>query len=399
MADAIAPKGGNTSLKGTLIPSYSVVAYGLTTDVDYGYSPNYSETYGSTNWRNAVENGGTANGSNNNTVYYSIYSDRTSQGYGGTNLAVGWGITTNTGVDEAILSTVNRLPAMSGISPHATFGDAMLWLVNNGYFISNKPYYPRVEFNSGDLKYAFDPTFMASLPWTTDRVYELMGNCPTNPYGSFEGDCTSAVNITNGNTPYISTAPSPSNEGYFVMSDEVISGIDAKYSITFSFWFRLENLNNQYLLYVNDNDLIASQWLACYTSSGNLIIIADPRSGGTNLDTLNLGPLSAGVFYLLTVSLDLVNNRLYAWLGNTSMFNAAQSSSPFNYGGSGASVTSGDGSVALGARVSGTYPSTYFERGANALFGSIYIYTDPSTYSFTPQMAEKIWGETVGSYT
>jgi hypothetical protein len=398
MADAIAPKGANPSLKGTLIPNYSTVAYGLTTDVDYGFFPNYSEAYGSTEWRNAIEIGGTANGSENNTVYYTIYSDRATQGYGGTNLAVAWGITTNTGVDSSILETVNRLPGMDGVTPHSTFSNAMGWLLSNGYFVANKNY-PKIEFSETSLKYAFDPTFMASYPWTSNQLYELTGNAG-NDNGILTGDCVSTVDTGNGNTPYIRVDATPSNEGFLLLPQSMLDGMSSVYGITLSFWFKVDSVtatNDQCLLSVYDTTY--NNWIRIFIdTSGKLKFEGDLRGTGTPSTQVSLADgFSPTVYYLATVSIDLTNDNLRSWLSSTSNFGISTYNNSYSYGGTTGdpSYNTSSGAVSLGARVNGSYPgSVYSGQGTDGNFGSLYVHVDSSAYSFNLDMATKIWNET-----
>ena len=401
MADAIAPKGGNPSLKGTLIPNYSVVAYGLTTDVEYGFSPNYSEAYGSTDWRNAIEIGGTANGSGNNNVYYAIYSDSTTQGYEDPNLAVAWGIATNTSVDTAIKDTVNRLPAMSGVTPHSTFSDAMIWLISNGYFVANKNY-PKVEFSATDLKYAFDPTFMASYPWTSNQLYELTGNSQDN--GILTGDCSSSVNVTNGSTPYLRVLRTTANEGFLLLPQTMLDGMNGVYGITISFWFKVDSVgeSEQCIFQVNDEN-INGNWIRIFIeTNGKLRFEGDLRgTSSTSTSVTIANSVPAGQYNLLTVSIDLTYDTLRTWLSSTSSFGFETYSNSYNYLGTPGdpSSNSSNGAVSMGARISGAYPSsTYGGQGIDGNLGSLYIHVDPTAYSFTSDMAVKIWDETKAYY-
>ena len=131
--NSVAPRN-TAQLAGALIPSYSSVALGLgypgSVATDF---PNFSNLYGSTTWRNGIDIGATANGSNNANIFYAIYSTEVSQGLSPVpNVSVGWGITGSTQTD--ILNTINRLPGMSPIAKHTTYYDAINWLIGQ-----NKP--------------------------------------------------------------------------------------------------------------------------------------------------------------------------------------------------------------------------------------------------------------------
>ena len=392
MANAIAPKPGSP-LNGILAPNYSTVSYGLNSDVEYGYYPNFSEGYGSTDWRNGIEVGGTANGSEDNVVYYAIYSDRTTQGLAGTNLAVAWGITQNTGVDTAILDTVNRLPAMSGQTPHALFSDAMNWLVSGGYFVCNRSTYPMIGFADPELKFAYDPTFMASYPWNGTNLYELTGNSP-NP-AALVGSCTSVVNTGDGTTPYLQLQPSSPNEGYVKITDDVANSLSGLNTVVFSFWAKINSTSSDQTLIYMPNSGPSNPWFSvkCDNGTGNITVSADPRASGTPY-TKNLSPISPGSFYLFTFGLDLVNNELYSVISDTSSFGSIfNQTNGAGWGGSGSSNAPSGVHTGFGATVDGA--GNYIAGGLDGELGSLHIHqSSSSSYTFTSTMAQKIWTET-----
>ena len=392
MANAIAPKV-TAPLKGTLAPNYSTVSYGLNSDVVYGYYPNFSEGYGSTDWRNGIEVGGTANGSEDNTVYYAIYSDRTTQGLAGTNLAVGWGITQNTGIDTAILDTVNRLPAMSGQTPHASFSDAMDWLVTGGYFVCNRSTYPMIGFDDPELKFAYDPTFMASYPWTGGNLYELTGNS-SNP-AVLTGSCTSIVDTSSGATPYLQLQPNLGNEGYVKISDDVANSLSGLNTIVFSFWAKANNFTSDQALFYIPNNGPANAWFSvrCSNTTGQITLVADPRAVGLPY-TKSLNPINSGTFYLFTFALDLVNDELYVAISDTSSFGSVfNGNNTAGWGGSGSSNSPSGQLSGFGAIVDGG--GSYISEGLDGYLGSLHIHqSSSSSYNFSSTMAQKIWEET-----
>lgn len=404
MADAVAPKGSNTSLNGTLIPSYSSVAYGLSNDgLDSGGYPDFSADYGSTKWRNAISIGGTANGTEGNTVYYAIYSDLTSQGYGGTNYSVAWSVNTNTGVDSEILSLVNKLPEMNATPAHSTFGDAMSWLYSEGYFVANKNY-PSIGFVDNQMAFAFDPTFMASYPWTGINLYDLVGNASQS--GAFVNDIHADVDTSTGATPYLTVSQSPTPESFIKLDDAVTTYLgDSRDYITFSLWFKIINpAVPGFLLHIQDSQSYDTVWFALkYDNSGpgSLSVQADPRGDGSSTATVQITstPIDIDTFYCATVQLDLVNNEIKAWVtASNDSFNPTPTyNAAYSYPGGGSSVSPAPQASAFGAKIQKSFASAqYVSDGINATFGSLHIYTGSS--AFTPAMAQSIFNQTETIY-
>ena len=405
MADAVAPKGLNTSLNGTLIPSYSSVAYGLSNDgLDSGGYPDFSADYGSTKWRNAIEIGGTANGTEGNTVYYAIYSDLTSQGYGGTNYSVAWSVNTNTGVDSAILSLVNKLPEMNATPAHSNFENAMSWLYSEGYFVANKNY-PSIGFVDNQMAFAFDPTFMASYPWSGTNLYDLVGN--SAQAGAFVNDIHADVDTSTGATPYLTVSQSPTPESFIALDNAVVAYLGGGHDyITFSLWFKIISPDVPgFLLHIQDGQSADTVWFALKydnAGGGSLSVQADPRGDGTPTSTVQIalpGSISLDTFYCATVQLDLVNNELKAWItASTDSFSATPTyNAAYSYPGGGSSASPSPQASALGAKIrKGFSAPDYVSDGINATFGSLHIYTGSS--AFTAAMAQSIFDQTETIY-
>ena len=404
MADAVAPKGLNTSLNGTLIPSYSSVAYGLSNDgLDSGGYPDFSAGYGSTKWSNAIEIGGTANGTGGSTVYYAIYSDLVSQGYAGSTGAVAWSVNTNSGVNSAILSLVNKLPEMNATPAHPTFGAAMSWLYSEGYLVANRNY-PRIGFVDNQMAFAFDPTFMASYPWTGINLYDLVGNASQS--GAFVNGVAANVDTSTGATPYLTVSQTPTPQSFIKLDDAVAVYLaDSRDYITFSLWFKVPTPNIPgFLLHVQDSNSYDKVWFALKydnTGGGSLSVQADPRGDGgvTSSVQITSTPIAVDTFYCATIQLDLVSNELKAWVtASTDPFSLTPTyNAAYSYPGIGSSAASSPQASALGAKINkGFATAEYVSDGIDATFGSLHIYTGSSP--FTADMAQAIFNETVGIY-
>jgi hypothetical protein len=230
--NSVAPRN-TAQLAGALIPSYSSVALGLgypgSVATDF---PNFSNLYGSTTWRNGIDIGATANGSNNADIVYAIYSDEVSQGLSPIpNVSVGWGITGSTQTD--ILNTINRLPGMSPIAKHTTYLDAINWLIaQNKYFPVNRDY-PEISYNTATpLVAVYDPSFMASYPFIGPLIYDLSG------YSGANGSLQSSTywDSANGNAMIFSA----SHQDYIQFgSIPTLQGAEA---MTISVWFKLTTM-------------------------------------------------------------------------------------------------------------------------------------------------------------
>jgi len=259
--NSVAPKNA-LQLAGALIPSYSSVALGL------GYPgsvasdfPNFSGGYGSTEWRNGIDIGATANGSNDANVVYAIYSDEVSQGYSpDPNVAVGWGITGSTETD--ILNTINRLPGMSPVTKHTTYDQAIGWLISETKYLPVNRDYPQISYSTDTpLVAAYDPSFMASYPFTGISMYDLTGYSVSGTLaGSAYWDSTNKnAMVFNGSTSdhiefgsiaTLGNPTSPTNSG-----------------MTISIWFNVTSYPTP--------GTIATLFQLSSTSSGN----AAPASG------------------------------------------------------------------------------------------------------------------------
>ena len=306
---SIAPKGTNSQLAGTFIPGYSSVSLGLAYPGSVASnSPNFSNSYGSTEWRNGIDIGATANGSSNQNVFYAIYSDEISQGLTPlTNVAVGWGITGSDQVD--ILATINRLPAMTSITKHANYTDAINWLIDEEKYLPVNRDYPQISYNTETpIVMAYDPTFMASYPFVGDKIYELAG------YGSYGTLMNSAYwDATNRNSIILD----PINNDYISLPNNCVSGLNNATGMTISIWFNLDSLpspgSTATLLYFKNsgsgsilpNDV--NVWSKIYIDeSGNVLYVGDPQANGLSpasaVTIKSLGG-STGVWYNLVVSI------------------------------------------------------------------------------------------------
>lgn len=231
---SVAPKGTNSQLAGTFIPSYSSVALGLpyAGSVSNNF-PNFSNAYGSTEWRNGIDIGATANGSSNQNVFYAIYSDQVSQGLSpSTNVAVGWGITGGNEVD--ILATINRLPAMTSIAKHTTYAGAMQWLIQEGKYLPVNRDYPQISYNTETpIVMAYDPSFMASYPFVGNKLYELTG------YGSHAtfGNGAYWDDVNKNSIIFDST-----KRDHISLPSNCVSGLNNAQGMTISIWFNLNSL-------------------------------------------------------------------------------------------------------------------------------------------------------------
>ena len=231
---SIAPKGINSQLAGTFIPNYSSVALGLPYPGSVASNfPDFSNAYGSTEWRNGIDIGATANGSNDENVFYAIYSDQISQGLSpSTNVAVGWGITGGNEVD--IIATINRLPAMAPVAKHTTYEGAMQWLIQEGKYLPVNRDYPQISYNIGTpIVMVYDPSFMASYPLVGNKIYELSG------YGSYATFENGAYwDVTNKNSIILNSTSSD----YISLPSNCVSGLNNAQGMTISIWFYLNSL-------------------------------------------------------------------------------------------------------------------------------------------------------------
>lgn len=311
---SIAPKGTNSQLAGTFIPDYSSVALGLAYPGSVASnSPNFSNSYGSTEWRNGIDIGATANGSSNQNVFYAIYSDEISQGLTPlTNVAVGWGITGGDQVD--ILATINRLPAMTSITKHTNYTDAINWLIDEGKYLPVNRDYPQISYNTETpIVMAYDPTFMASYPFVGEKIYELAG------YGSYGTLMNSAYwDATNRNSIILD----PINNDYVSLPNNCVSGLNNATGMTISIWFNLDSLpspgSTATLLYFKNsgsgsifpNDV--NVWSKIYIDeSSNVLYVGDPQAAnGSPASAVTLKSLggSTGVWYNLVVSISQDGN-------------------------------------------------------------------------------------------
>ena len=230
--NSVAPRN-TAQLAGALIPSYSSVALGLgypgSVATDF---PNFSNLYGSTTWRNGIDIGATANGSNNANIFYAIYSTEVSQGLSPVpNVSVGWGITGSTQTD--ILNTINRLPGMSPIAKHTTYYDAINWLIGQNKYLPVNRNYPEISYNTATpLVSAYDPSFMASYPLTGGSIYDLTGYSGTNGTLQF----STYWDSVDKNAMIFS---SPSQDYIQFGSIPTLQGAEA---MTISVWFKLTNM-------------------------------------------------------------------------------------------------------------------------------------------------------------
>jgi hypothetical protein len=308
--NSVAPKGGNSTLAGALIPSYSSVALGLGYPGEVASNfPNFSGGYGSTTWRNGIDIGATANGSNNVNIVYAIYSDETSQGLSpATNVSVGWGITGNTQTD--ILNTINRLPAMSPEAKHTTYGDAITWLIAQNKYLPVNRNYPEISYNTATpLVAAYDPSFMASYPLTGGSIYDLTGYAGSTAGALQASTYWDSVNknamIFNGSSDYITFSPIPA--------------LNNAVGMTISIWFNIAtfpSVNQIATLFQLISTPSASSsgppacdsiWSRIYiNNSGEVFYDGDPQqTGGVgNLTSVKLVNATAAIWNNLVVSID-----------------------------------------------------------------------------------------------
>jgi len=293
--NSVAPKNAS-QLAGALIPSYSSVALGL------GYPgsvasdfPNFSGGYGSTTWRNGIDIGATANGSGNANIVYAIYSDEASQGLSpATNVSVGWGITGNTTTD--ILNTINRLPAMSPVTKHTTYADAISWLIAQNKYLPVNMNYPEISYNTATpLVAAYDPSFMASYPLTGGSIYDLTGytGTPGTLQASTYWDIVNKnAMIFNGSSDYITFSP--------------ITALDNAEGMTISIWFNIPAFPTgagiATLFQLIDTASASSTtgladkiWSRIYiNNAGDIFYDGDPQqtTGSNNLTSVNLDSIT-----------------------------------------------------------------------------------------------------------
>jgi hypothetical protein len=358
LPNSAAYKQSNSFLAGAFIPGNSTIAYmpayagGGATGAIF---PDLASGYGSTTWRNGVEIGGTANGSSDFPIYYTLYSDTYTQGTttSGNSLPVVWGVTTGNSTTD-ILNLVNKLPAMYPITKHTTYSQAATWLVINGYFLANRNY-PAIMYNSSTpMISAFDPSFSASYPLTGTDLYDLTGNT-TSP-AAIQG--TASWDSTNKNAVLIASG------GYIALPNPIFSNYDlATYptnSLTLSIWFYLSTLpgNNIIETLFNITDAQSGTtnrpagtpqsfncWMCIYVDSfGDVYFEGDPQRVGGTIPAptkINSTAISTGAWHNITVSANFAiqNSNLgvcidgtlsintYAWT-NSSQIN----SSPNGFG-------------------------------------------------------------------
>ena len=302
ITSSIAPKGSNSQLAGTFIPDYSSVSLGIPYPGSIASNfPNFSNAYGSTEWRNGIDIGATANGSSNENVFYAIYSDQVSQGLSpSTNVAVGWGITGGNEVD--ILATINGLPAMHPLSKHASYTDAITWLIQEGKYLPVNRDYPQISYNTETpIVMAYDPSFMASYPFVGDKIYELTG------YGSYASLINGAQwDSTNKNAIILDA----SSNNYITLPSDCVSGLNNATGMTISIWFYLNSLptpgstatlidfknTGSGSIFANDINV----WSKIYIDeNGDVRYVGDPQTNGST-------PASA-------VVLKSLNGSIGAW--------------------------------------------------------------------------------------
>lgn len=296
-------------LAGALIPSYSSVALGL------GYPgsvasdfPNFSNSYGSTTWRNGIDIGATANGSNNANIVYAIYSDEVSQGYSpATNVSVGWGITGSTQTD--ILNTINRLPGMSPILKHTTYSNAITWLIAQNKYLPVNRNYPEISYNtSTPLVAVYDPSFMASYPFTGSYIYDLSG------YSGANGSLQSSTywDSANGNAMIFSP---PTQDFIQFGSIPTLQGAEG---MTISVWFKVTNIpdaNEIATLFQltstgsASSTLASGVWSRIYINDGGDIFYdGDPQQQTGSLSSVYLVTIATGIWYNLVVVINGMSN-------------------------------------------------------------------------------------------
>jgi len=305
---SVAPKNAS-QLAGALIPSYSSVALGLAYPGSVASDfPNFSGGYGGTEWRNGIDIGATANGSNNTNVVYAIYSDETSQGYSpSTNVAVGWGITGSTTTD--ILNTINRLPGMSPVTKHTTYDQAITWLIGQNKYLPVNRDYPGISYNTATpLVAAYDPSFMASYPFTGTAIYDLSGYTGTT--GSLQSstywDSTNknAMVFTSSSNDYISFDP--------------VNALNNAEGMTISIWFKVTAPAGgqiatlfQLTSSASGNSITGPAtdiWSRIYiNSSGEMFYDGDPQQqgAGNNITSTRLYTgVSFGAWHNLVLTID-----------------------------------------------------------------------------------------------
>jgi len=323
LPNAAAYKQSNYFLEGSFIPYYSTISY-VPAYAGSGATaatfPNLGAGYGSTTWRNGIEIGGTANGSSNQTVYYSIYSDTYTQGItsSANSLPVVWGVTAGQTTTD-ILNVVNRLPAMYPITKHTTYSDASNWLINNGYFLANRNY-PEImyDYSNNPMILAFDPSFSASYPLTGSAIYELTGNSSANGLimGSAAWDSTNKNSIifTGG---YVSL-PQP------LFSNYVFETFNSE-KMTVSIWFYLNSLplnNTIATLFELTDDRSGTTsrqgsipqsnqcWMDIFVNSfGDIYFEGDPQCASGTITSpakINSTPITTAGWHNITVGIDFM---------------------------------------------------------------------------------------------
>lgn len=307
--NSIAPKSAKPTLAGIFTPLYSSVSLGLSYPGNVASNfPNFSGSYGSTTWRNGVDIGATANGSNNSAVNYAIYSDEASQGYSTSpNLAVGWGITGGTTTD--ILNTINGLPGMSPIAKHTTYDDAINWLISQNKYLPVNRDYPAISYNlTTPIVMAYDPSFMASYPFIGSSIYELAGY---GSGGTLMGGTT--WDSTNKNSMIYNSATSD----YISISSDSVSGLQSASGMTISVWFKLTALpdaNEIATLFQLVSGSSASStfgpanriWSRIYINDGGDIFYdGDPQQQtGTGISNVYLYSIASGSWHNLVIAID-----------------------------------------------------------------------------------------------
>ena len=303
---SVAPKVA-PQLAGALIPSYSSVALGLSYPGEVASDfPNFSGGYGSTEWRNGIDMGATANGSNDANIVYAIYSDEVSQGYSSIpNVAVGWGITGSTETD--ILNTINRLPAMSPITKHANYSDAINWLISENKYLPVNRDYPQISYNTATpLVAAYDPSFMASYPFTGNAMYDLTG------YSGASGTLTGSTywDSTNKNAMVFT---SPNND---YISFNPVTVLHGSEGMTISIWFKVTAPASMSTLFQLNSSSSANSsvgpatgiWSRIYiTNTGDIYYDGDPQQQGSGqlISAVRLYTgVSFGVWHNLVVSIN-----------------------------------------------------------------------------------------------
>jgi hypothetical protein len=312
--NAVAPKGGNSVLAGALIPSYSSVALGLSYAGPLATNlPNFSNSYGSTEWRNGIDIGATANGSNNANIFYAIYSDQVSQGYSpSTNVSVGWGITGSTETD--ILNTINGLPGMTSVTKHTTYTDAISWLIAQNKYLPVNRDYPAISYSTTTpLVVAYDPSFMASYPFVGNSFYDLTGYS-TN-FASLNGSSIAWDNVNKNSFRLDSDY-----FDYIQLDPSVIDGLNSN-SMTISVWFKAEDLVSIGTEISTIFQLCASGsasnptpgqyadniWSRIYlNSTGAIFYDGDPQQTGGGIGGVQIGSIALGapVWHNLVVLID-----------------------------------------------------------------------------------------------